>query len=118
MTITAGDYDFTIYQGRTFSTVLTWKDQNNNPVNLTGYSARLQARASTDAASTIVDLSNPSGGISLGGAAGTITLSMSEAATGALTADKAIYDLKVTDSLGTSNTLLRGTVFITKRVTA
>lgn len=37
----AGKYDFSIEQGASFTLSLVYKDANGNPVNLTGYCARL-----------------------------------------------------------------------------
>lgn len=37
----ASKYDFTIEQGSSFKLSLIYKDENNNPINLTGWCARL-----------------------------------------------------------------------------
>ena len=42
----AAVYDITIEQGATFRLSLVWKDSSNVPVNLTGYTARMQVRRS------------------------------------------------------------------------
>jgi len=96
MTITPGNWNFTIYQGGTFRYVITWKDENNTPINLTGYSAQMQARTSAASATTLLDISTASGGITLGGSAGTITLFLSAAATAALKEGVGVYDLRLT----------------------
>ena len=117
MTITPGNYDITVYQGTTFSQVFTWKDQNDALINLTGYTARMMARTSVDAASPFITLTNANGGIALGGAAGTITLSMSDADTSALALAKGVYDLEVVDTLGKVTRLLQGNLFVSAEVT-
>lgn len=68
----AGALDFTIEQGATFNLLMTWKI-NDVEVNLTGYSARLQARVDVEDTETILSLTSGAG-ITLGGAAGTISL--------------------------------------------
>ena len=49
----AGIYNFTIEQGATFTKNFTWLDSNNAAVNLTGWSARIQCRASIGSTATI-----------------------------------------------------------------
>ena len=45
----AGLYDITIEQGATFQMNLTWKDSTGSPVNITGYTARMQVRENYEA---------------------------------------------------------------------
>jgi hypothetical protein len=50
------------------------------PFNLTGYTARMQVRATAEASSTILSLtSSPAAGITMGGAAGTLALAVTAA---------------------------------------
>jgi hypothetical protein len=44
----AGKYDFTIEQGSSFKLSLIYKDQNENPVNLTDWCARLTWKTNTN----------------------------------------------------------------------
>ena len=116
MTITPGIYDLTIYQGATLSTQLTWLDHNNNPVNLSSYTAaELQARTNFDDATPFINLTMGNG-ITLGGSAGTVTLAMSAAATQAIQVNGGVYDLILTDQTGTVTRLLQGNVIISKEV--
>ena len=117
MTTSPGNYDFTIYQGATFSRVLTWKDENNVAINVTGYTARMQLRESQDAAAAFITLTTENGGIALGGAAGTITLSISAANTAAITETSGVYDLELVSAGGIVTRLLAGEVLISKEVT-
>src|SRR5512139_3193680 len=61
-------------QGETFVRVITWKDSSGALVNLSGYSAKIQLRDSQTSA--IIDEFTDTTGITLGGAAGTITWTM------------------------------------------
>lgn len=83
----AAAQDFIIKQGDTWSRPLTWKSPDSggvyHPVDLTGYSARMQIRLST-AAPVIKELSTANGGITLGGAAGTLDLLLTATETAAL----------------------------------
>jgi len=78
----AGTLDFMIEQGATFNLLLTWKI-NAVPVNLSGYTARLQARVDIEDTETILSLTTGAG-ITLGGSAGTISLDQSAAQTAVL----------------------------------
>ena len=117
MTTKPGDYDFTIYQGATFARVITWKDEADALIDLTGYTARMHVRESVDADTAFITLTTENGGITLGGAAGSITLSISAATTAALTQTSGIYDLEMISGGGVVTRLLQGAVIISKEVT-
>lgn len=112
----SGTYNFTIYQGATFNRVLTWKDSNNTAVNLTGYTARMMIRDCLESDAPFITLTTENGGITLGGAAGTITLSISATATAAITQSQGVYDLELVTG-STVTRLLEGAVTISKEVT-
>lgn len=110
----AGTLDFTIEQGATFNLLLTWQI-NNVPVNLTGYTARLQARIDVDETDTILSLTTGAG-ITLGGAAGTISLDQTGTQTAILPAGTYVYDLELI--LGAAVTrLVQGELLISPEVT-
>ena len=111
----AGSYDLEIEQGATFSLLMTWTI-SSVPVNLTGYTARLQARIDVDETSTILSLTTASG-ITLGGAAGTITLDRSAAQTAVLPQGQYVYDLELESSGGVVTRLLQGELDISAEVT-
>jgi len=115
--MTAGKLDIIIEQGATFSRVLTWKDEDEDPVNLTGYSARMQAREHQASTEPFIDLTTANGGITLGGSGGTITLSVAATITGAIAADSGVYDLELESASGIVTRLLEGNVIISKNVT-
>ena len=117
MTISPGNYDLTIYQGATFSQTLTWKDASDALVNLTGYTARMMARTSIDAASPFLTLTTENGCITLGGATGTIALSISATDTATISAQGGVYDLELVSGSGVVTRLLSGNVFINREVT-
>ena len=95
----AGSYDFVADQGATFSRVITWKDSAGVPVNLLGYTARMQLRSQIDTAGAAVfELTTDNNRITLGGTAGTITLLAAATATAAIPADTYVYDLELVDS--------------------
>jgi hypothetical protein len=114
--MTAGTYNIIIEQGATFARTLTWQADSAN-VNLTGYTARMMIRSTIDDSSTIVSLTTENGGITLGGAAGTIALLISATATAALTAGTAVYDLELISASSVVTRLLQGSVTIAREVT-
>lgn len=112
----AGIYSFKAQQGETFSRVLTWKDSAGNPINLTGYTARMQLRSSATSSTVILELTTNSG-ITLGGAAGTITLTISATTMAGLTPGAYSYDLEMVSGSGVVTPLLKGVFTIAPEVT-
>ncbi len=116
MTIQPGKKNFKVLQGATFEETITWSDENG-PVNLTGYTARMQAREEYESATAFIDLTTGNGGITLGGAAGTIVLLLSATATAAITAEHGYYDLELVSASGRVYRLLQGDICISKEAT-
>ena len=112
----AGSFDFTIEQGATFNLVMTWKI-DGVAVNLTGYTARLQARVDVADTSTVLSMTTAGGGITLGGAAGTITLDQTATQTTALSVGSFVYDLELISSANVVIRLLQGELVISAEVT-
>jgi hypothetical protein len=112
----AGTLDFTIEQGATFNLLLTWKI-NDVAVNLTGYTARLAARVDVEDTETVLTLTTENGGITLGGALGTISLDRTAAQTTLLPAGTYVYDLELIASNGTVTRLVQGELDISAEVT-
>lgn len=115
MIMAAGQYNFTIEQGATFSRVITFKDSDGSPIDLTNYTAQLIAKEKTTGVE-ILNLTTENGGITIGGVAGTITLSMSAAETGDLNFDCGVYDLELIHASVVTR-LLQGTVELSREVT-
>lgn len=111
----AGTLDFTIEQGATFNLLLTW-EINNVAVNLTGYTARLQARVDVQDTSTVLSLTTGAG-ITLGGAAGTISIDQSATQTALLPMGEYVYDLELIASNATVTRLVQGELNISPEVT-
>jgi len=125
----AGKYTLLIEQGATLKLDLAYKDSNNVPIDLTGYSGRMQIKDNyaDSATTTYLTLSssfNADGtGIHFSGSAdalpptsGTIGLVISAISSSALTFDTAYYDLEITSGSVVTR-LLEGLVKISKEVT-
>jgi len=112
----AGLYNITAEQGATFTRTITWNTSAGTPVNLTGYTARMQVRADYDASTALLDLTTENGGITLGGALGTIVLTATATATAALSSGSYVYDLELV--LGSTVTrLVQGSFVVNAEVT-
>lgn len=112
----AGSYNIVCDQGATFGLNLTYEDANGTAVNLTGYTARMQVRSKAEAATTILSLTSGSG-ITLGGSAGTIVISISAATTAGLTAGDYVYDLELVAPTAAVTRLLQGRFRVSAEVT-
>jgi hypothetical protein len=90
--------------------------QYNTPVDLAGMTARMMIKDRVGG-EELVELTTENGGIDIDTAAYTITLTISAAATAALTGKKGVYDLEMVSADGTVTLLLFGDVTIVSEVT-
>lgn len=111
-----GKYNMVCPQGSTFSQELTYSINSVN-VNLTGYSARMQVREKHTSTSTILSLTTANGGISLGGSAGTITITISATTTAGLAAKEYVYDIELVSSSSIVTRIIEGKFIVTPEVT-
>jgi hypothetical protein len=109
----AGQHDFQIEQGATFRKTILWKDENGNPIDLTGCSARLKAKHGTAELFSLTD----GDGITLGADEGTIDLYISDEDTADLDFTLARYDLEIEFPNGDVKRLLKGAALLTREVT-
>lgn len=117
MSCIAGTYDMVIDQGATLSRTITWKDSSKTLINLTGYSARMQVRPEVASTTLTIELTTANGRITLGGALGTVTLTISAADTSALVPGRYVYDLELVSSAGVVNRLIMGNFVVRGEVT-
>lgn len=104
-------------QGATFRHVIRWKENEEN-VDLTDYTADMQVRIRPTSDEAVITLdSYDAGGITLGGAEGTITIVVDPEVTGAIEARNYMYDLELTDDSGYVFRLLEGRITVTPEVT-
>lgn len=118
---TAGQYDITIEQGATWRLELTWQDSEGAPIDLTAYTARMQVREAYVSSGTWLSLTSASGGgITLGGAAGTVVITATAEQTAAIPVRgnvQAVWDLELAQSGEPVVRLLSGIAYITPEVT-
>ena len=125
----AGKYNFTIEQGVTTTLEFQYKDENSNPINLTGYSGRMQIKsdyadnAPTTYATISSSLYTDGTGLNFSGSngskpptSGSIGLFISAATSSAFTFETAKYDLEIYSGSVVTR-LVEGTIKISKEVT-
>lgn len=84
--------------------------------NLTGNTARMQIRSTIDAGSTLTTLTTENGGLTIGGTAGTILITISATDTAAFAAATYWYDLEIING-STVERLLQGRFEVDPEVT-
>ena len=130
----AGRYSFVIEQGATTDFEIQYKDTNNNPIDLSDYTGRLQIRSTyaQDSGELYLTLSssrNPDGtGLNFSGSNGTtpptsgsIGIYIAACTSSALTFNEAKYDLEIYSGSGHcpfTIRLLEGNVKLSKEVTS
>lgn len=116
--MSAGVKDLTIERGATFTRTISWKDAGGNPINLLGYSARMQARRSHSCASAFIDIDSSSkGGIDIDEVTGIVTISLTAAQTSAIRESAGVYDIEMENASGVTTRLLEGKITISPEVT-
>ena len=129
----AGIYNFIIEQGATTQFRIDYKDSNNQPVDLTGYTGRMQIRNAPKGNVRYANLTNTldlcgSGlnftpeinGVTQPLSSGSIEIVISAASSSAFTFDQAYYDLELVSTSGGCEyvtRLLQGKVKLSKEVT-
>jgi hypothetical protein len=110
-----GKYNFVCPQGSTFSQQLIWS-VDNEPVDLTTYTARMQVREKYKSPNFILNLTTENGAITLGGEEGTIDIDINSVATSEVVAKDYVYDLELVSSSVVTR-LLEGKFIVTPEVT-
>ncbi|MBP7657633.1 MAG: hypothetical protein KA742_13940 [Pseudoxanthomonas sp.] len=104
-----------IEQGATFRKVFIWKAAGV-PVDLTGWTGRMQIRPDVASDEVIASLTTENGGIDIEDA-GTFVLYLSSEQTTAMTFDSAVFDLELVAPNGDVTRLMQGVVTLSPQVT-
>ena len=124
--LSANKYNLEMWQGATFSMVITVKDATANVQNLTSYTARMQMRTSYGAATPTETLTTANGEITITGAEGNVALELAASRTANIPVDynngkppksTYVYDLELIDNAGKVSKLLYGDVNVYGEVT-
>ena len=120
MVINPAKINLVIYQGATFDKTYQWQDANRNPMDLTGFTARLQVRSRVDDDTILLGL-NTEGTIDkrivLGGTEGTYQLVLSAVNTSALDWGSGVYDMELISPTGVVRRIMEGVVKVHRNVT-
>jgi hypothetical protein len=108
-------YNLVCEQATTFNFLFTINN-NNTPLNLTGYTGVMTVRPFVGASTTTVVASTANGRMTLGGIAGTVTVLIDATTTGAISSGRYVYDLVLTTG-STVTRYLEGKFIVTGAVT-
>ena len=89
----------------------------NQPVDLTGFSARMQIRAKLDDTAVIHELTSENSGILINNTTKTITLQIPATTTTTFTFQSAVYSLELVSSGGEVTQLVNGSLSLVREVT-
>jgi len=88
-------YNLVCEQATTFNFLFTINN-NNTPLNLTGYTGVMTVRPFVGASTTTVVASTANSRMTLGGVAGSVTVLIDATTTGAIGSGRYVYDLVLT----------------------
>lgn len=112
--MSAGHHDLELEQGSDFTTTLTYKDEDDAAIDLTSYTANLRVAVDHD---TSPDFTlTESSGLTLGGTAGTIVVTITDTQVDALTWKQGWYDLVIISAAGLKTRIMQGQVFVKQQV--
>ena len=89
----------------------------NLPVNLAGFTARMQIRADIDSSTVISELTTANDGVLIDNTLKTITLNITAVNTAIFTFETAVYSLELISSGGQVTTFCGGIITLVKEVT-
>lgn len=114
----AANLTLSAQQGADYQPTITWQDGSGNPINLTGYSGKMDIRTSpVNSSPLILSLTTSNSMITLGTTNGVITLDIPAATTLTLTPGTYYYDLFLTSGGGIVYKIAEGTFTLEARVT-
>jgi len=114
---TAGTYNFVMDQGATFTLQMVYQNGAGVPINLTGYTAKMQLRLKYGAPDpAALTLTTENGGLTINGPTGTISILATDEQTLALDPALYVYDLDIISG-GTIERLVMGQVTVRAEVT-
>ena len=102
-----------IDQSRDFYLTVTWKDSNQVPINLTGYTATFSMRQNHE--TPVILTVTSANGITLGGSTGVITVHLTNGQTG-MDEGNYVAELVLTSGAGIETSLLKGYLPVTAKV--
>ena len=108
-------YDFELYRGATFSRSMTWKDGQDNVVDLSTYTASMRIERANEQTAVLEISTSPGSGITLDDTSPNIVVTITAEQTAAMDFETATYILFVRSGGGIVTPLLEGTVRFYRR---
>lgn len=112
----AGKYSFVIEAGATLNFQFTLYSAGSK-WDLTDYEARMDIREDIDSPTALISLDSDGNGITLGGSAGTVEITIDADTTTTFPAGRYVYDLELESLDGTVWRVLQGKVQVRPEVT-
>lgn len=110
--------NFEVDQNATFTFEVQYTQEDEvTPIDLSNATAKMQVRDTKGGAKLAFTLTSPSGGITIDGPEGTLTVKMTPTQTNKLFYPKSSYDIMVVDSNGNKIKLLEGFLTLSRSVT-
>lgn len=114
----AAIYNITCEQGATFMRQLVWREASGDPVDLTGYTARMTCRPYLGADEVWFELGSETDGIDfMDRVNGKLQLELAAADTAELAPGIGVYDLELVSGSGEVVRLMQGTFTVVAEVT-
>jgi hypothetical protein len=104
-------------QGATFQKLFIYQDSTLNPINLTGYTARMQLRATYTSETPVINLTTENGGIEITPLDGEILVKMTAAQTEGIPARDYYYDIEVESADGRVYRVIEGKATVRPEIT-
>lgn len=116
--MSAGKYTLFIDRGAYFGRLLTYNDPAGQPINLTGFTARMQIRGYDESPDVWLELTTQNGGIVLGGIDGTVMIEATASDTAGIL-NNGFYDILLIPPSGEegADRFLEGKVVVDSEVT-
>lgn len=109
-------YNPTVDQGAVWTIEIEYLDSNDNPIDLTGFSAAMQLRENYDSSTAVLTLTTQNGAIVIDGPNGTVTVTMTSQQTKDLDATWYLYDVELYSGANVIR-LIQGQISIAGEVT-
>ena len=113
----AAYYDLYVEQGATFKRTIRWLDKDDAPIDIVGYTARMQIRRTIKSEEVLVELTTENGRIVIESEPGEFSIIMPAELTAGFEFLRAVYDLEVESPEGVVDRLLKGCVYVDREVT-
>ena len=111
----AADFDFELDQGADWVIPIELYDAEDKQMDLSGFTARMQIRASAGSGKGSDELTTENGRLSIDD--GTITARWPNAVTTAMSAGRYVYDLEIVSAEGMVARILEGNFILHREVT-